>query len=389
MPDFDNPNEKLVEFSNKLKEKAAAQSGISTPAAPINTEVAPIQPAPPAVPAQPVVTAPVAPTAAQAVPTAAVVPTPAVELSTEPTATAEPALKAWDADLFTPAKTDEPLTIEVLGSALKLEGIKSKDDIVAQFNTQKAKIKELEESRETYLTDFDDEFKEVFGIAKEKGDWKGYLAAQLGSSANIDPVQLFEQEIDKQFMKDGVFDKDGADAALAEIPLAFKRMQGEQMKRSLQERAGSRKQAILKAAEDRKKQFNGDFAEAARNLGKILPADKFGITLEGRHGDFIYDGIRTGELVEKHFGKGFDISKANPGKLARTLALAEWGEQISQHQFVQGKAQQLKEHLMSGQNVQLNSPAIPPAPNQPSLQPKTAAEKLLDRNRSQQAPNSL
>jgi len=384
MSDLDqNMKAGLAAFSNKMKNEAAAQGAIPPAAVPTNTEST----VPPAV--TQVEPKPVVEPVAQTPP--APVTDPKTELSTEPAANAEPVTEPWDKDLFSSTSTpvDQPLTIENLSSALKLEGIKTKDDLVQTFTKQEAKIKELEASQASFVSDLDDEFKEIFKIAKDKGDWKGALAATLVDYSKVDPIQLFEQEIDRQYgLGTPNYNKEAADAALAEVPEATKRILGNQIKDNLTQRAQMRKQEIARANEERKQKFNRDLAEASKNLSKTLSPEKVGITLESKHGDYIYEGIRSGKLIEKHFGKNVDLSGVDANKLARTLALAEWGENISKHQFDQGKVKGQKELLSKAQNVQLNTPAIPPQP-QTNDKPKSAAERIAAHVGSLRTPGSL
>jgi len=385
MSDLDqNAATGLAAFAKNLKEKAAAQGATPSAAVPQNTETP--TPSPVQTVEQPAKTEK-EPVAQQ--PVTQVTPDPKTELSTEPSPQ-ETIVEAWDKDLFSTstAPVDEPLTIENLSSALKLDGVKSKDDLVQTFTKQQAKIKELEEAQTSFVSDLDDEFKEIFKIAKEKGDWKSHLAASMVDYSKIDPVQLFEQEIDRiHGFGTPSYNKEAADAALAEVPDSIKRIQGEQMKQNLIQRSQLRRQEIARQAEERKSKFNRDLAEASRNLSKTLSPEKVGITLEAKHSDYIYEGIRNGKLIEKHFGK-IDLSGVDAAKLSRTIALAEWGEQIASHQSKQGYVKGQKDLLSKAQNVQLNTPPIPPSPIT-ETKPKSAAEKIAAHVGALKTPGSL
>jgi hypothetical protein len=385
MSEFDSPNPGLAKFAQKLKDQAAAAGAPPTTEPPQNTLPAPTTFTTPVVEA-PTVTPPVVPVAAQP---ASVTP---VETTTPPAPTVE---ETWDAGLFNTPPTSpsatEAITLSSLSSALKLEDIKSQEDLVNKFNSQETKIKELEQAQQNYLADLDEDFREVFQIAKQKGDWKGYLSNAVIDYSRVDPIKLFENSVETSqayVRPDGSTDYEAIERDLAEIPLAVKRSQGELIKQSLVDKAASRKQAIQKNTEERRTQFGKGIAEAAKQLSTTFPQEKFGLTFEQRHGDFIYEGIRTGKLIEKHFGK-IDVSGADPTKLARTIALAEWGENIAKHNFNQGKVKGQKELLTTAQNVQLGGPPIPPSPTVTSDKPKTAAEKLRDRASLQQTPGSL
>lgn len=386
MNDFNVPNNgdigqdtkaELSKFSQKLKEKAAIASPSDTPA-PQNTQ----GPQSAALAAS-VTPASAAPTQDQpvAVPAlaAAALADPAKELSTEPPAPTEEVAEAWDKDLIAEApKEDKPFTIENLSSALKLDGIKTKDDLVAKFTGLETKIKELEVAKEQAFEGFDDDLKEVLKVAQSKGDWKAFLSTRVIDYSRVDPVKLFENSVEQnpRFRKaDGSIDFDAVDASLAEVPLAVKESQGNMLRQQLMDQQTQRRNQIYIDAQRRQTEYNTKLAEASRNIPGILSRDKVGIALEPKHSDFLYEGVRSGKLVEKHLGK-IDVSGIAPDKLLRTLALAEWGENISRHQLAQGIVQGKKQLLMQAQNVQLNTPAIPPQPNQPDAKAQSPADRI-------------
>lgn len=379
----------LAQFGQKLRDKDAAAQAAAQPAPPVE----------PAPTAQPITNTTLPPTEPVVTPPAATAPEPVVQApspavdpattTTNPPAAPVEELVEWDKDVFEPQPTLETsVTIEALGSALKLDGVKSKEDLVAHFTTQQAKIKELETAQTSHLDGLDDDLKEVVRIAKEKGDWKGYLSTAAVDYSNVDPVALFEQEVDRQFTKNGVYDKEGADAAIAEIPEAYKRLEGSRLKQNLIDRQANRRQEILRQQETRRQEFGRGVAEATKSLSQTLPKDKYGITFEPKHSDFIYEGIRNGSLIKKHFGN-IDISNADPAKLVKAVTLAEWGEKIAKFNADQGKVKGMKEVLKSAQNVQLSTPPVPPTPIVQGEKPKTAADKLRESRAAMQTPGRL
>jgi len=391
-------NKDLADFGKKLKEQALAK-GIQTPPADQNTQVANVQPTQISTQAAQIaaIVEPTPPAPAAATPTQPSVtpvkdePTGPDSTSTDPPLDTEEPVPAWDKDLETPPVKDEPLTFESLGSALKLEKTpKSTAELVEQFTAQQLKIKALEASQEQSLDDIDPELKEVVQFAKNKGNWKQFLSTKVVNFNNADPVSLFNQSVEQQFKKpDGSIDFDAADAELAQIPDAVKRAQGNIMKQNLIAQQENRRAQILQEAERRQTDFNRNLAEAAKKLPEYLTKDKVGIQVEPKHADFLYEGIRNGKLVEKHLGK-VDISGIAPEKLIRTLAMAEWGERISKTQFDQGVVQGKKQLLKSTQNVQLNTPAIPPAPNVADPNKvETPAEKMAKVMSRNKQPGSL
>lgn len=391
-------NAKLSQLGKEIREKAAAAS---QPAAPnitqvpntpvatppvIEPSVATVELKPEGAPSQPVVTTPPAEPKPK--------PTPAAELSTEPPAAPEPAEEPWDKGIFSTSIPDNsPLTLETIGSALKIEGLKTKDDLVAKYTGLETKVKELESSRETFFDTLPEDLREVVKVAQSKGDWKGALSTRVVDYSKVDPVALFENSIETDpayRLADGSIDKAAVDAALAEIPHAMKRAYGNSLKEQLAQAQINRRNQIAQEAERKRNEQNTKLAEASKNIGNILPKDKFGITFEPKHADYLYSNIKSGSLVEKHLGKGFDITSVEPTKLLRTLALAEFGESISNHQRQQGVVQGKKELLHKAQNVQLGNNIIPPTPNQPEPKQATPAEKMAVMVNSKKGPgNSL
>lgn len=387
MNDFDDRNKLLAEAAQRSRDKAAAETAAqNTP--PVQAP-APVEPTLP--PVTPVVTPPVEPAKEPPVVVPPAEPDPKIT-TTEPSATKVEPEVSWDNLAATPASEPEaPLTLETLGSALKIENIKSKADIVAQFNQRDARIKELETAQAAQLSDVDDDLKDLINVAKQKGDWKAYLGTKIIDYSRHDPVALFEQQVEQspRFKKpDGSIDQDAVDAALAEVPLIVKEAQGNAIKQQLVNASELRRQQILAAAEQKRFEFNKNLSTAVGKIPSIFPKEKVGVTFEPKHSDFLYAGIRDGSLIKKHLGS-IDVSGVEPEKLARTLAAAEWLEGISQHQLKQGIIKGKKELLAESQNVQLNTPNVPVNPNQTGDKVETSADKLRKAAAKYSTPGSL
>lgn len=371
MADFGNPNEALANFAKKLQEKAAqtAQTNIPAEGSPVPpASTAPtteVQNTPPPVEQKPVATA--TPVEPKPEPT-----------STNPVPKDDDTIEPWDKDLTPAPVVTGPIALEDLSSALKLENIKSKDDLVAQFTQRETRIKELETAQQQQFLDIPEELREVVDASRKGGDWKAYLGARVVDYSKADPIQLFEQAVETspRFKRpDGTIDQAAVDLELSQIPDAVKEAQGNMIRQNLMIEQAQRRNAVLQAAEQKRSEFNRGISEAARTISQSLPKEKIGVTLEPKHSDFLYQGIRDGSLIKKHLGN-IDVSGIDPNKLVRTLAIAEWGEKFAEHQLKQGVVQGKKSMLAEKQNVQLNTPSIPVNPTQQGDQPKTAADKL-------------
>lgn len=301
--------------------------------------------------------------------------------STDQSIDVEEPLTAWDADIsITTAVQDAvPLTLEDISRAIKLPAaFKNTEQLVEHYGSLTAKIAELEKGQISPLDSLPDELKEIVKVAQGKGDWKRFVGTVIGDYSNVDPVALFEAEVerDPRFRDaQGKLDEDSLSAELASIPQSVKFSQGNLMKRQLMFDQQQRRQQLAAESDRKATEFNRSIGEAVKKLPSVLSQEKFGIKLEAKHSDFIYDGIRSNKLVEKHLGR-IDISGADTEKLARTLALAEFGENISKHQLSQGIVKGKRDILKSTQNVQLNPTAVPPTPNAPSTKVETPADKL-------------
>ena len=233
MSDFADPKAQLSTFASKLKATAQAQPTATQP-----TEATPVTPVVPTAPeptAAAITTEPSpAPVAPATVPVD-VAPAKA-PASTDPKPVDEPVVP-WDQDFLQPAsKPDAPLTIESISSALKLDGVKSIDDVVGQFTQREAKIKELETAREQQFSNIPTELKDVIGIAQKGGDWKAHLGARLIDYSKADPSGLFEQELANapRFRnQDGSFDQAAFDLELEQVPLSTREVLGNQIKHRL------------------------------------------------------------------------------------------------------------------------------------------------------------
>jgi hypothetical protein len=395
MNDLDQDrNAQLAAFSNKLKEKAAAQGVIQAPTennTPVPTPAAPPAPAAVVSTLNPTETSKPAtePVAQPATPPAPV--DPAKELSTEPAPVVEEVVEPWDKELTEVTKDEKPLTLEGLSSALKLEGIKSTDDLVAKFTGLETELKTVKATNAQVLDNLPEDLREVVKVAQSSGDWRKVLGTRIIDYTKVDPVALFEQEFEQspQFKKpDGTVDTAAVDEALATIPTALREMQGNMLKQQLANQQTARRNQLFQEATRKQQEYNTKLADASKRIAEILPKDKVGITLEPKHSDFLYEGIRSGRLVEKHLGN-IDVSGIAPERLLRTIALAEFGERISQHQYSQGVVFGKKQLLTQAQNPQLRTPSIPPDPARPDAKPVTAAERMRTRMETFSKPGSL
>jgi hypothetical protein len=274
--------------------------------------------------------------------------------------------KPWDADDSTEPSTVNAPTIDYskLGSALKLEGIKSESDIVSKFNELQTKLQEVESKKAATLEGLPDELKEVIDLAKSGVDWRSYLGASTVDWKKVDPIDLFESEFEKSphyRNPDGTINQDLLNTDLDSIPDAQKAFEGNRMINQKLNEQQYLKNQQAEQARVRKEQSDRALIEATKSLSEILPESQFGVKFEAKHSDYLFKGISSGELLQKHFmspNGGYDMKK-----VARTIALAEYGDKMIKFQAEKAKVSAKKEILSSTQNVQLESSKTSVAPD--------------------------
>jgi hypothetical protein len=304
----------------------------------------------------------------------------------------------WDDDVpdapnSTP-QSDEKIDYKKLGSALQLE-INSEADLVKTVKERFEKLSTLEKT--SNLEGVPDILKQTLEVAKKGGDWVQYAGVSAVDFSKFEPIDLFERDYERlnsyRFKNpDGTIDIDKLDLELDSIADGVKAMHGEQIKAKLVAEQNYRKNQIIAEATAQQEKFQKSLAEATTGLSKALPSESFGIVIEPKHSSHLYEGITKGTLIKKHLGD-IDpsiLSKLDASKLAKTLAIAEWGEKISQFRYKQGEVAGKKALLQSSQNVQITPVSSPPAPEvKVDTPPPTSTELLMRQQQNIKPKNSL
>ncbi len=300
--------------------------------------------------------------------------TPIAETPTEPVIEDKP----WDAtDSIEPVvPVTQTYDFTKLGSALKLEGIKSESDIVSKFNELQTKLQEVEAKKEATFEGIPAELKEVIDLAKSGVDWKSYAGISTVDWSKVNPIDLFENEFSRlpQFRNpDGTINEQLLNDQLDAIPDGQKTYEGS---RIIQQRLAEEQQAkqrLESQARYRKEQSDKALIEATKNLPEILPESQYGIKFEPKHADHLFKGISSGELINKHLlapDGSYDMKK-----IAKTFALAEYGEQMIKYHANKAKVAAKKEILQTTQNVQLDTPGTSVAPDGQDSKKLSAADR--------------
>lgn len=309
----------------------------------------------------------------------------AEESTTNPTETQSEEIEfKWDAELEqTPAPQASGVDLKKIGSALNLE-VNDEDTFVKTVSEKLSKLKTLEEQTSKTFEGVPDALKETIEIAKKGGDWMSFIETSLVDANKLDPVQVYEQEYERQNLHrfknaDGSYDYEALDAEMDGIAAGVKIMGGKNIINQIASQQQQRKQFVIAEAQKSQDRFNKELSEAAKELPSYFPKEEWGVNVESKHASSVIDGIANGKLVKKHLGDidSATLSKLDAKKLSKLIFLAEAGKNIVEHSRKQGIVQGKRELLDKTQNPQVTGSGIPAAPDIPDdKKPLTAAEKL-------------
>lgn len=389
MSDFADVNATLL--ANKQKREAS--SPVAQPAPEPSVTQPLVQTIPPVAPA-PAEAAPVTKKPEEAVPPTTSTTPPAVEA--RPEISLEEDFQ-WDKEIpeissATVADGTSAIDYKKIGSALSLE-VDSEKDFLAKISERLTKLKELEALSSDSVPD---QLKQAIEVAKKGGDWLSFTGVTAVDFSKTDPVMLFEKEYERANIHrfkgaDGQIDWAKFDEEVDSIAPGIKVLQGNQIKAALVQKQESQKASIIAQAAVQRETFQKNLGEAVKELPTLLPKEQFGITIEPKHTSYLYEGINSGSLIKKHLGD-IDpavLSKLDSKKLMKTIAIAEFGKNISELRFKQGEVAGKKAILVNTQNPQLNGPSYLPRPEEPTVDVKTSADRLKEAQLKVKPKNSL
>lgn len=388
-----NTKNELLKVAQERKEREKQLQATLT------QQTAPVVPAPENTTSQsaPVVTPPVV---EAVLPTEGGTPVPDKEKPKEeptiiPPQVEEP-VKAWDADdtVTEPVKS-ESFDYKKFSSALGLD-VKDETELIQKTTESFTKLKQLEADKNSVLEGVPESLKTAIDIAKKGGDWKSATGNDIDVST-LDPLDLFDNDYERRFGfkykgPDGVLDRKKMEDDIDALPEVMRSMQGEAIRQNIANMQAQKRMNLLAEAEKKQLEFTRNLADATRNVAKLLPKETFGITLEAKHSDYLFQGISNQSLVKKHLGDlpVEVLNKIEPSKLTKAIALLEYGDKIAKYQYSQGQVAAKKEVLSKTQNVQLNTGGLPAAPELTDAEkPKTAYQKLEDMKKRHMTQGSL
>jgi hypothetical protein len=216
-----------------------------------------------------------------------------------------------DGDSQEPAKTVEPkFDFSELGKALQIEGIDSKDSLVAKWKEVSQKTKEYEDKLAAYNS-IPEPLREAIELANRGGDYLEYLGVSTIDYDGIDDRSLVEEEL----IELGIFNNaDGSinEDALAEYVdgLSDKelKVRGAQVRYRFKNTQAAQKQEQIRKAEESKQRAISDMRVALDKLNNIGP-----FKLNQARKKELFDSFSSGQMLKELFQneKGqFDYTKA-------------------------------------------------------------------------------
>lgn len=297
---------------------------------------------------------------------------------------------SWDATEPVVQTESPKIDFSKLGSALELGEIKDEPDFITKVSEIKNQLKQ---SKETPLQGIPDEFKELIEVTKKTGDWKTYLAESIVDYTKVSPVKLYEEQAFSELSKlqrfrngDGSIKEQEILDEIAAVSEVTKTVEGSRIQRALIDQQSNRKAALVNQAKERSLSLEKELGSATKNLNELLPFENYGIKFEQKHSNAIFEGVTNSQLTKKHLGVTYEDllrSGANMKAVARTIASAEYGEQMLKFKSDAALVKAKKELLGKVENAQITTPAVPAAPE--STKDKPAWKNYIEQMTAQKA----
>lgn len=278
-----------------------------------------------------------------------------------------------------PSSTDY---LKKIGGALDFGELKSEEELIQKVNALRTERDSFKKEAETPYEGIPPVLKDAVEAAKMGADWYSLMGVSTDYT-KADPVQVFEYEYEMQLQdryrkEDGSVDYERLDADLDSFPENEKILRGNDIIRQKMAEQNAVRNNILAQAEYRKQTFNNKLADSTLNVSKFFPKDRYGVSFEQKHTDYIREGINSRNLIKKHLGAIDEsvLMQMDTDKLARTIAAAEMVGNISEFRYKQGQVDKARELLAKNTNAQVETSAIPARPDSVGDRQLTPQEKL-------------
>lgn len=297
---------------------------------------------------------------------------------------------SWDTGETTVVKPESSIQFDFnkLGSALELGEVKDEKDLITKVSEIRTKLKQTQDAP---LQGVPDELRELVEITKKTGDWKTYLAESIVDYTKVSPNKLYEEQAFTELSKMARFrNADGSPKEqeildeIATIPEVTRTVEGSRIQRYLIDQQNQRKAVIVNQASQRLLEKEKDLVSATKDLNQLLPFESYGIKFEQKHSNAIFEGVANSKLTKKHLGVSYEDlvrSGADMKAVAKTIASAEYGEQMLKFKSDASLVKAKKEILAKVENAQLTTPPVPAAPE---TKEKSAWERYRDQIINQQ-----
>lgn len=295
----------------------------------------------------------------------------------------EPEFNFGEPDSTTEESKQPPVELlKKIGSALDFGDLKDESELIAKVSELRTERDKYKKEVEVPLDGVPEVLKQAVEAAKQGADWYTLMGFSTDYS-KLDPVQVFEYEYEAQLKHryqkpDGTVDYEKLDADLDAFPEAEKVMRGNDIIRQKTAEQNARKTEIYNQAQQVRQQFDSKLAESTKNVSKFFPKERYGVSFEPRHTEYIYSGISSRNLIKKHLGNIDEsvLTRLDTDKLARTIAAAELVGNISEFRYKQGQVEKARELLAKNTNAAIETPAVPARPELTGDKPLTPQERL-------------
>ncbi len=262
-----------------------------------------------------------------------------------------------------PTPTAPEYDFSELGKALQIEGISSKDSLVAKVKEISQKTKEYEGKLAAYNS-IPEPLRDAIELANKGGDYLEYLGISTIDYDAVDDRSLVEEEL----IELGIFNNtDGSinEEALAEYVESLSdkelRVRGAQVRHRFKQTQTTQRQEVIRKAEEQKQRAIGDMRAALDKLNNVGP-----FKLNQARKKELFDSFANGQLLKELFQD--DKGKFDYEKAAKIYFRVKYADKIDKLVADAVKTKTIKEQANEIKNVDLSSNTRLARPEGPTTQ---------------------
>ncbi len=267
-------------------------------------------------------------------------------------ATVDNKIDDWDSEatLDAPATPEPSVTFDFgeMGKALGAENIKTKEDLVSYVS----KVKSDAESVKSGMSDLPQDLSKAIELAKQGGDYLGYLKVSSVDYTKLDPVDVYEEYvIDRATDANGNVDYDKVNTFLDSIQDFDKELRGKEILRNLQ----SQQQLAVRQLEDQAVKRKDEAIKSVQTVLSTLE-DVNGFKLKPTHKQELFDWIVSGKMMKEAFFSE-NTGEYDFSKVVKAAALLKYGEKMDAYRKQQIRNGVKRELLDDLQNPEIVKPS--------------------------------